>query len=244
MGRGKVVLKRIENKVNRQVTFSKRRNGLLKKAYELSVLCDAEVALMIFSNRGKLYEFSSSSSMMKIIEKYHMYNYNLSHTTSQATNGDTQNIYQDYLKLKAYVELLQRSQRNLLGEDLTQTTSTELQQLENQLESALTNIRSTKTQFMLDRLADLQNRESALVDVNTALRTKLEEIQNSEVPLRLAWDGEEPNNQCTHLFPPHSDFTFQTTLGVVTPTLQIGYNNPTGGDEDGNVEACVSGWMV
>ncbi|KAL2329789.1 hypothetical protein Fmac_017370 [Flemingia macrophylla] len=62
MGRGRVELKRIENKINRQVTFAKRRNGLLKKAYELSVLCDAEVALIIFSNRGKLYEFCSSSS--------------------------------------------------------------------------------------------------------------------------------------------------------------------------------------
>ncbi|GFZ16974.1 K-box region and MADS-box transcription factor family protein [Actinidia rufa] len=61
MGRGKVELKRIENKINRQVTFAKRRNGLLKKAYELSVLCDAEVALILFSSRGKLYEFSSTS---------------------------------------------------------------------------------------------------------------------------------------------------------------------------------------
>lgn len=52
-------MKRIENATSRQVTFSKRRNGLLKKAFELSVLCDAEVALIIFSPRGKLYEFSS-----------------------------------------------------------------------------------------------------------------------------------------------------------------------------------------
>ncbi|KAJ0613832.1 putative transcription factor MADS-type1 family [Helianthus annuus] len=61
MGKGRLELKRIENKINRQVTFAKRRNGLLKKAYELSVLCDAEVALIIFSTRGKLYEFSSTS---------------------------------------------------------------------------------------------------------------------------------------------------------------------------------------
>ena len=60
MGRGRVELKRIENKINRQVTFSKRRNGLLKKAHELSVLCDAEVALIIFSSRGKLYDYGSS----------------------------------------------------------------------------------------------------------------------------------------------------------------------------------------
>ncbi|KAK8555764.1 hypothetical protein V6N13_069846 [Hibiscus sabdariffa] len=70
MGRGRVELKRIENKMNRQVTFSKRRNGLLKKAYELSLLCDAEVALIIFSSPGKLYEFCSTSSMTEMIEKY------------------------------------------------------------------------------------------------------------------------------------------------------------------------------
>ncbi|RWW19126.1 hypothetical protein GW17_00016836, partial [Ensete ventricosum] len=60
MGRGKIEIKRIENTTNRQVTFCKRRNGLLKKAYELSVLCDAEVALVVFSSRGRLYEYATS----------------------------------------------------------------------------------------------------------------------------------------------------------------------------------------
>ncbi|MFS7899204.1 putative transcription factor MADS-type1 family [Helianthus anomalus] len=60
MVRGKTQMRRIENATSRQVTFSKRRNGLLKKGFELSVLCDAEVALIIFSPRGKLYEFASS----------------------------------------------------------------------------------------------------------------------------------------------------------------------------------------
>ncbi|KAH7692773.1 SRF-like protein [Dioscorea alata] len=62
MVRGKTQLRRIENAASRQVTFSKRRNGLLKKAAELSILCDAEVGLIIFSPRGKLSEFSSSRS--------------------------------------------------------------------------------------------------------------------------------------------------------------------------------------
>lgn len=60
MGRGKIEIKRIENANSRQVTFSKRRAGLLKKAQELAILCDAEVAVIIFSNTGKLFEFSSS----------------------------------------------------------------------------------------------------------------------------------------------------------------------------------------
>ncbi|CAN6481001.1 unnamed protein product [Victoria cruziana] len=64
MVRGKTQMKRIENATSRQVTFSKRRNGLLKKAFELSVLCDAEVALIVFSPRGKLYEFSSTWRLM------------------------------------------------------------------------------------------------------------------------------------------------------------------------------------
>ncbi|KAF9660872.1 hypothetical protein SADUNF_Sadunf19G0008900 [Salix dunnii] len=59
MGRKKVGLKRIENKSSRLVTFSKRRNGLFKKARELSILCDMQIALLIFSSRSKLYEFSS-----------------------------------------------------------------------------------------------------------------------------------------------------------------------------------------
>nr|AEX92970.1 MADS box protein 3a [Agave tequilana] len=61
MGRGRVELRRIEDKTSRQVSFSKRRSGLLKKANELAVLCDADVGLIIFSAKGKLYEYSSSS---------------------------------------------------------------------------------------------------------------------------------------------------------------------------------------
>ncbi|KAM0863871.1 hypothetical protein ACQ4PT_044295 [Festuca glaucescens] len=59
--RGRVELRRIEDRTSRQVRFSKRRSGLFKKAFELSLLCDAEVALLVFSPAGKLYEYSSSS---------------------------------------------------------------------------------------------------------------------------------------------------------------------------------------
>ncbi|EAZ14664.1 hypothetical protein OsJ_04586 [Oryza sativa Japonica Group] len=59
--RGRVQLRRIEDKASRQVRFSKRRAGLFKKAFELALLCDVEVALLVFSPVGKLYEYSSSS---------------------------------------------------------------------------------------------------------------------------------------------------------------------------------------
>lgn len=60
MGRGRIEIKKIENLNSRQVTFTKRRNGLLKKAKELSILCDAEVAVIVFASSGRLYEFSST----------------------------------------------------------------------------------------------------------------------------------------------------------------------------------------
>ncbi|XP_057479809.1 agamous-like MADS-box protein MADS2 isoform X4 [Actinidia eriantha] len=143
MGRGRVELKRIENKINRQVTFAKRRNGLLKKAYELSVLCDAEVALILFSSRGKLYEFSSTSSMAKTLERYQRCSYG-SPDSSQPVNENQQSVYHEYLTLKARVDVLQRSQRNLLGEELEALTTKELEQLERQLENSLKQIRSKK----------------------------------------------------------------------------------------------------
>ncbi|GLJ12109.1 hypothetical protein SUGI_0184490 [Cryptomeria japonica] len=59
MGRGRIEVKKIEDKKSRVVTFCKRRAGLMKKAQELSVLCDAQVGLVIFSQTGKLSRFSS-----------------------------------------------------------------------------------------------------------------------------------------------------------------------------------------
>ncbi|BAT06045.1 Os08g0494100 [Oryza sativa Japonica Group] len=70
MGRVKLPIKRIENTTNRQVTFSKRRNGLIKKAYELSVLCDIDVALLMFSPSGRLSHFSGRRGVEDVILRY------------------------------------------------------------------------------------------------------------------------------------------------------------------------------
>ncbi|GFP86803.1 mads-box protein jointless [Phtheirospermum japonicum] len=61
MVRQKIQIKKIDNLTARQVTFSKRRRGLFKKAHELSTLCDADVALIVFSATGKLFDYSSPS---------------------------------------------------------------------------------------------------------------------------------------------------------------------------------------
>uniref|UniRef100_A0A7N2MX25 MADS-box domain-containing protein n=1 Tax=Quercus lobata TaxID=97700 RepID=A0A7N2MX25_QUELO len=71
MTRRKIQIKKIDNTTARLVTFSKRRRGLFKKAFELSTLCDAEIGLMVFSATGKLFEYASSS-MQQVIERHNL----------------------------------------------------------------------------------------------------------------------------------------------------------------------------
>ncbi|KAI3471088.1 hypothetical protein Pfo_027751 [Paulownia fortunei] len=149
MVRGKVQMKRIENATSRQVTFSKRRNGLLKKAYELSVLCDAEVALIIFSQKGRLYEFSSSN-MQKTIERY-----------LQRAQEEERSIEVEH-------------RMKLLGHNLGTCSMEEVQEIENQLERSLKNIRVRKSQLFKEEIEKLQAKEKFLLEENAKLSEKCE----------------------------------------------------------------------
>ncbi|KAE8715044.1 hypothetical protein F3Y22_tig00110187pilonHSYRG00471 [Hibiscus syriacus] len=61
MGRRKIEMKMVKDRSSRQVTFSKRRTGLFKKANELATLCAAQVAIVVFSPGGKPYSFGHPS---------------------------------------------------------------------------------------------------------------------------------------------------------------------------------------
>ncbi|XP_057486909.1 agamous-like MADS-box protein MADS4 [Actinidia eriantha] len=244
MGRGRVELKRIENKINRQVTFAKRRNGLLKKAYELSVLCDAEVALIVFSNRGKLYEFCSTSSMLKTLDRYQKCNYGAPEPNVSARDALELSSQQEYLKLKGCYEALQRSQRNLLGEELGPLNSQELESLERQLDMSLKQIRSSRTQYMLDQLTDLQRKEHALNEANKTLKQRL-------------WGDNQVNSlQWNPSAQDHMDYSRQPAQRQggeaffhpldCEPTLQIGYqqNDPIAvGGAGPSLNNYMAGWL-
>uniref|UniRef100_A0A0E0CPU8 MADS-box domain-containing protein n=1 Tax=Oryza meridionalis TaxID=40149 RepID=A0A0E0CPU8_9ORYZ len=197
MGRGRVELKRIENKINRQVTFSKRRNGLLKKAYELSVLCDAEVALIIFSSRGKLYEFGSAG-ITKTLERYQHCCYNAQDSNNALS--ETQSWYHEMSKLKAKFEALQRTQRHLLGEDLGPLS----------------------TQLMMEQVEELRRKERQLGEINRQLKHKLEvegSTSNYRAMQQASWaQGAVVENGATYVQPPPHSAAMDSE-----PTLQIGY---------------------
>ncbi|XP_014507710.1 agamous-like MADS-box protein AGL14 isoform X2 [Vigna radiata var. radiata] len=170
MVRGKTQMKRIENETSRQVTFSKRRNGLLKKAFELSVLCDAEVALIIFSTRGRLYEFSSStSSINKTVERYQkkIKDFGDSH---KGIHENTQILKDGGMSMTETIEHLENSRRKLLGDELDTCSLDELRQLENQLERSLEKIRARKNQMFTEQIEKLKEEEKCLLQVNKRLR--------------------------------------------------------------------------
>eukprot|EP00249_Psilotum_nudum_P019833 c27439_g1_i2 orf=183-821(-) len=159
MRRGKIQIKRIENPTSRQVTFSKRRNGLLKKASELSVLCDAEVAVIVFSSTGKMFEFANNS-MKKILERYHK---NVGRTQRSGITTQDAEYWRNYaMRLKDKVAFLQERQRNLMGENLVSFTLKELQELESQLDIGIKRVRARKTQILLYQFEELHEKVNIL----------------------------------------------------------------------------------
>ncbi|KAM1049456.1 hypothetical protein ACFX13_029183 [Malus domestica] len=151
MGRGKIEIKRIENANSRQVTFSKRRSGLLKKAQELAILCDAEVAVIIFSNTGRLFEFSSAG-MRQTLSRY---NKCLDSSEDAPEEGKAEIQKQDSKELdnlKDEYANLQKKQLRLLGKELTGLSLKELQQLEQQLNEGLLAVKERKEQLLTEQL--------------------------------------------------------------------------------------------
>ncbi|XVF73332.1 hypothetical protein PTKIN_Ptkin12aG0192900 [Pterospermum kingtungense] len=168
MVRGKTQMRRIENATSRQVTFCKRRNGLLKKAFELSVLCDAEVALIIFSPKGKLYEFASSS-LQQIIERYRRHTKD---NVAKPTEQNMQHLKTEVSNMVKKIELLEASRRKLLGEGLGSCTLQELQQIEQQLQRSVSSIRARKTQLFKEQIEQLKEKERVLAAENARLCEK------------------------------------------------------------------------
>ncbi|OMO93535.1 Transcription factor, K-box [Corchorus capsularis] len=159
-----------------------------------------------------------------------------------------QSNYQEYLRLKGKVEVLQRSQRHFLGEDLGELGGKDLEELEHQLDFSLKQIRSTKMQFMIDQLSDLQRKEEALLETNRGLRRKLDESTSA---LRSSWEAGEqsiPYNNNNNNPPPHrqSEGFFEPLQ--CSSSMQIGYN-PAVTDQVTTATASppngfIPGWML
>ncbi|KAG8363644.1 hypothetical protein BUALT_Bualt19G0044000 [Buddleja alternifolia] len=149
MGRGKIEIKKIENANSRQVTFSKRRGGLFKKARELAILCDCDVAVIIYSSTGKPFEFSSCS-MKKILSRYTKC-MGSEHVSAREMKPEKREL-EEVDVLKEEMEKLKAKHRQMLGKDLTSLSLQEVHALEQQLNEGLLLMKDKKAQLLLQEL--------------------------------------------------------------------------------------------
>ncbi|KAK8568432.1 hypothetical protein V6N13_106348 [Hibiscus sabdariffa] len=171
MGRGKIAIKRIENQTTRQVTFSKRRAGLLKKTHELSVLCDAQIGLIIFSSTGKMCQYCTQPYRMEhIIERYQKVT-----GTRIPEHDDREQLYNELAVLRNETRRLQLSMRRYTGEDTSSIPYEELDQLEQELERSVIKVRQRKNELMQQQLDNLARKERILEEENSNMYRWIQE---------------------------------------------------------------------
>ncbi|CAN6804399.1 hypothetical protein Bca4012_088086 [Brassica carinata] len=175
MVKGKIEIKRIENLTSRQVTFSKRRKGLFKKAHELSVLCDAQVAAIVFSQKGRLYDFASSD-MQKMMERCEIHRNEYFGAENLRKQQYVQELKNEMVIMADKIELLRRHSRRLMGQDHSCSVE-ELNEIISKIEKSLTNVRSRKAKLNEDKIEKLKEetaKEKEVFNEGSRLRQMFE----------------------------------------------------------------------
>ncbi|XP_042061578.1 MADS-box protein SVP-like [Salvia splendens] len=175
MVRQKIQIKKIDNLTSRQVTFSKRRRGLFKKAQELATLCDAEIALIVFSATGRLYDYSTSS-MMQIIQRLKMHTEG-SNRFRQILHNQEGGDYNGAASKELTSLTLELKQLN--GEELQGLGTNELARLERVVESALGRVVKKKNDMLMSEISKMKKREIQLEEENAMLKQLAENTRNT-----------------------------------------------------------------
>ncbi|KAG8373335.1 hypothetical protein BUALT_Bualt11G0013500 [Buddleja alternifolia] len=162
MGRSKLPIKKIENTTNRQVTFSKRRYGLIKKAYEIAVLCDIDLALIMFSPSGRLSHFSGRKRVEDVIYRY----INLSDRDRGGIVQNREQIINTLMKIKTEKDLAIQSPATP-GSDFEEIQK-EILDLQHQLERDEEQLRVFEPNS--EKFASVEEFQSCEVRLMEALR--------------------------------------------------------------------------
>ncbi|KAF6175721.1 hypothetical protein GIB67_022723 [Kingdonia uniflora] len=151
MGRVKLQIKRIENNTNRQVTFSKRRNGLIKKAYELSILCDIDIALIMFSPSGRLSHFSGKRRIEDVLTRY----INLpdhDRGSPAAINSNVEELQQEISRFQQQIQMTEEQLRIFEPDPMKMASMCEFETCEKNLVDTLTRVTQRKKYLLSNHL--------------------------------------------------------------------------------------------
>ncbi|KAF5444245.1 hypothetical protein F2P56_036733 [Juglans regia] len=171
MGRGKIAIQRIDNSTSRQVTFSKRRKGLLKKAKELSILCDAEVGVIVFSSTDKLYDYASTS-MKSVVGRYIKEKEKADQQYNPA-NMEVKFWQREAAASRQQLQFMEDCHRHLMGEELSSLRIEDLQNLETQLEMSLKGVREKKGNLIQQENLELYEKINLIRKENEELKMKV-----------------------------------------------------------------------
>ncbi|XP_059311593.1 MADS-box protein SVP-like isoform X2 [Lycium ferocissimum] len=182
MVRQKIQIKKIDNLTARQVTFSKRRRGLFKKAQELSTLCDADIGLIVFSATGKLFEYSSSS-MVQLIEKHKMQSERenmdspdqLQSSNLQCEKKTCAMLSREFVEKNR--ELRTYYARQLNGEELQGLGLEELMKLEKIVEGGISRVLKIKGDKFMREISSLKKKATQLQEENSRLKQQSEQAR-------------------------------------------------------------------
>lgn len=169
MTRGKIQIKLIENSTNRQVTYSKRRNGLFKKAGELTVLCDAKLSIIMISSTGKLHEYISPSIGTK--EFYDLYQKT---TGIDLWNTQYKGMQEHLKKVKDVNRNLRREIGQRMGESLDDMRMEDLHLLEQDMEASLKLIRDRKIKVISNQIDTHKKKVRNVEDIHRKLLNEFE----------------------------------------------------------------------
>ncbi|KAL0749863.1 hypothetical protein Bca101_031866 [Brassica carinata] len=172
MVRGKIQIKKIENTTSRQVTFSKRRKGLFKKAHELSVLCDAQKTIKRYAEYKREYFVAESHPM----EQY------------------VQGLKKEMATMVEKIEMLEVHNRKLMGQNLASCSVKELQEIATQIKKSLHIVRLRKAKLYGDEIEKLKAKERELKDERVRLCERV-----GERPLGTPSSSEEKEDVETDL---------------------------------------------
>ncbi|PSS31295.1 Floral homeotic protein like [Actinidia chinensis var. chinensis] len=164
MARGKIQIKRIENSTNRQVTYSKRRSGLFKKANELTVLCDAKVSIIMLSSTGKLHEYISPSVATKQLFDQYQKTLGIDLWSSRY-----EKMQEHLKKLKHVNRNLRREIRQRMGESLNELSYEDLHGLELDVETSLKIIRDRNYKVISNQIATYKKKLRNVEEIHRSL---------------------------------------------------------------------------